>query len=345
MSHRVCRSLSRPAQARGKLAAVAGFLALASSPAMALTTLVQENFDTDPVTGLRATVQGDGTRLTQNTGFLTAAYDSSKATTTLRFSLGRSLNQNDDFAFSTVFRIRSEGFYAHPAANSQIAFGLINNTTTGTDRAGGTFGSEPAAFDIVTFDYYPNVTEYNGQTLSPTVIESDTSSGNFFAKIDAPFSSESGLYDAGESPLPQDTWLTANISYQAAGKKLTLTVGTSAGLLDINKIGDGGAVGGNDSNSTTIVNNLLLTSELFLSDPFQAFSVDTFALTLWNDSFGVFGPPFDQPGLTALVDFDSFEVLGPGEDPGTNPQPVPEPATAGMAMLTLAALAMRRQRV
>ena len=314
-------------------ALVLGSLAWApslSAPAWgAITPLVEESFDTDPVTGGRAVVTaGDPSRFTfNNDGTLTAAYDSQLPTAKLAWDLGRTLHQNRDFSFTTSFTIQSAGFEAQENGFAQIGFGLVNSITTGNDRAGG----GPAggdAFDVVSFDYFPNVSTFSAQTLGVTVVESDTGNG-FFSVIDFPFGPESDL--GAESPLRLDTPLTAHIAYQASARTLTLTVSTAGGLIPINLVGQGdsgGGAGGLDDDTTTIENRLLQTSILFDGVGFQGFSVDQFALTLWEDTFRF---PAEVSSVKATVVFDQFSV-------------VPEPSSLVMAGALSLLLVVPRQR-
>ena len=89
--------------------------------------------------------------------------------------------------------------------------------------------------------------------------------------------------------------------------------------VDINSVGAGGS-GGQDGDINTIQN--------FLPDEAE-FSVDSFAITLWEDTFGVTGISTVQ----ADVRFDSFEVF----------VDVPEPAS-GMILVIAAGIIAGRQR-
>ena len=46
--------------------------------------------------------------------------------------------------------------------------------TTGIDRVTGANGG---AYDLVSFDYFPNITDFSGPSLGPTVINSNTGIG------------------------------------------------------------------------------------------------------------------------------------------------------------------------
>lgn len=240
-------------------------------PASAATLLI-EDFAADPVVAGNAVVEGDASRFTYAPGALTAAYDTALSTAKYRWPLPAHVNESTDFTAIIDFSIASAGFFADPNGFAQLAFGLVNSTTTGDDRAGGTTAD---AFDIVTFDYFPNVSPtFGGPSLAPTAILSDNGSG-FFGRIKFLSGLEPGLDDEG--PLPLDVSLIALIDYVAATRTITLSMSTAAGPLDINSVGEGFAVGGLDGNIATIQNVL---------DPGDVFDTDSFALTLWQDTFG-----------------------------------------------------------
>lgn len=310
---------------------VLGLFVGAASPAWAAVSLV-ETFDTDPVLGGRAGVVGDAGRFTFDNvnGGLTAAYDSILPTTQMVFPLGGTLTQDDGFNYSATFTIHSAGLSLDSAAGAQIAFGLMNSTTTGTNRDGGADFISGSAFDVMTVDYFPNVTSFGGPTLSPTVIESDYNSMgglDFYSKLHFTFGSETLLDDAGESSLPLDVPLTATVAYDPATGRVTLSVSQGVNPLTINALGSGGA-GGFDTD--------ILTIQTVLA-PGSVFSFDSFGLMLWQDSFDELGPEnfggtIGVSTLVADVTFDSFTVTQ-----------VPEPASAALLAVGLAGVLIRRR--
>lgn len=288
--------------------------------------LVSESFTTDPVAGGRAVVGGDAARFVRSPGdgALSAHYDALLATSRLRWPLGRTLTAADDFRFDVDFTLRSAGFFADPNQFAQIAWGLINAAQTGDDRAGGN-AAVADAFNLTTVDYFPNVSpSFGGPTLAPTIIQSDDGSG-FFNRFVFLAGSESLLDDAGESPLPLDVPLVASFTWQASTRVAKVRISGPAGPLSINVAGGtAGLPGGPDGDPTTIQ---------VTAPPTVDFSLDSFALTLWQDSFNTAGS-----SLRADVAFDGFAVY--------DTLVVPEPAGWLLAGTGLAgtALALRRCR-
>lgn len=292
--------------------------AISITTAVSAQSLLSDDFVDNPI-GSRSTVVGDASRFTYDaTGDrVVAAYDTGLSTTTLQFALGQTLDQDDSFRFEADFEIFSAGLFADPGGFAQLAFGLINQSTTGGNRSGG--GSGGDAFDLVTFDYFPNVSpSFGGPTLAPTIIESDNSSG-FFGQINGIFGAESSLDDEG--PLPLDTALTASVTY-LAGQSLTLELRQGSTPVDINSLGGANVVGGADGLINTIQLDLSGQTDL-------AFSVDTFAITLFNDSFAF---PADSSSVIADVAFDRVSV-----------EVVPEPTSLSLLAIASGVL-MRRRR-
>ncbi|MFQ5411556.1 MAG: hypothetical protein ACE5EC_04640 [Phycisphaerae bacterium] len=254
-----------------------------------------ENFADDPIAAGRFTVPPghDATRFSFNATLsqLTAHYDTSLPTAWLVRPIdpngGRVLDRYDDFEFSVTFRIRSAGFFADPNQFAQIGWALINTTTTGEDRAGGSAG--PYAYDLVGFDYFPNVSPlFGGPTLGPTVIHTDDGAG-FFSNIDFAFGAETTIDPAaGEEAIALDTTYTARIVYAGAVETATLTIHNGTRFLDINAEG-----GGSDTDPTTIQLQALIDNRV---------SVNAFALTAWEDTFN----PFSS-SVIADVDIEQIE--------------------------------------
>jgi len=211
---------------------------------------------------------------------LTVHYDTSMPTAwyvrPIDPAFGRTLGPCDAFAFEVTFTIKSEGFEADPYQFAQIGWGLINTQTTGEDRAGGSGG--PFAYDIATFDYFPNVTSFGGPTLGPTIIHSP--GGSFFGSIEFTFGDETDIdTGAGEASIALDEEFTARVAYDGVTHSATLTLRQGQQYLDINLLGAGG-YGGFDGDPTTIQT---------LLGPDDVFEVDAFALTAWEDTFNPYG--------------------------------------------------------
>ncbi len=262
--------------------------------------ILSEDFSNDPVVNGRATVSGDGSRFSVAGGAMVAHYDTQLATTRMTWNLvpdlSLTLNDITDFQFSTRFKIASAGYFADPNQSAQIAFGLQNSGATGPDRAGGGTGLAKS-YDIATVDYFPNVSPtFGGPSLMSTVVQTDPGNGSgYFSQFLFPKRAESKLSDAGESPLPLDTFLTSTLTYNAATRTMKITMLGPSGLLPINLVGgSSGLIGGPDGDVTTIQ----------LSIPTAAtFSVNQFAVMLWQDSFNT-----TASSVKANVTFDSFSV-------------------------------------
>ena len=253
-------------------------------------TILDERLLDDPISTGRATIDGASGRFNFNSGSLLVSYDTALATTKLSWPLGQTFSQSTDFSYSFDFTLRGDTLAALPDAFAQLSFGLTNSATTGSDRSG-------TAFDVVTVDYFPNVSPvFGGPSLGPSVVETNRG-GNFFDHLQFPFGAESQLDDEGESSLPTDMRLTAHVTYAAANKLLTLQMLGPDGLLPINQIGGRfGVEGGEDGDVTTI--------ELFMP-PTVRFSVDSAAILLWQDTFA-------PPGVSTVVadlDFHAIRVF------------------------------------
>lgn len=266
-------------------------LLCAAVPGLARADGFVETFADDPVAAGRWFVLSgeDGSRFAYDAAdeALTAHYDTGLPTARLVRPLGRTLTHEDTFCCRVRFTMNSEGFFAHDFFNAQIALGFLNLSTTGPDRAG--FGTGAKAFDLVSFDYFPNITFFGGPTLGTTIINSDAGQG-YFAAINFEFGSETELNNPGEQDLPRDVLLTADIRYHAATARATLRVLDGETPLIIN------AGGGLDGDPTTITTRL--------TGP--GFAVDAFGILLWEDT--------SAGGATTVkadVDFHDIEVCAP----------------------------------
>jgi hypothetical protein len=143
-------------------------------------------------------------------GSLRVLYDTTLDTGRIGVPLGTVLSLDDDLRFGAVMTIRSAGFAADPNGFSQIAFGLWNSHTTGLGRTA--FPSD--AFDLVEFDWFANVGPFGGPFLSPSIFGGNLD-GNAFDNF---------TFLSAETPLPFDVPLLCEGVYDAATRKLTVTV-------------------------------------------------------------------------------------------------------------------------
>ncbi len=260
-------------------------------------TLLQEQFANDPIAAGRASVtSGDAGRFSSTADALTASYDTLLPTAKLAWPLGTTLNSTTSFHLRVQATLVGDGFSADPNRFAQIAFGLVNSGTTGDDRAGGHGGD---AFDAVTVDYFPNISPiFGGPSLGPTVIATDTGA-SFFSSIQFPFNQEGALDD--ELPLPLDTKLEYQLDYDADPGLLTLRVWADGAALPINANQPDFDPGGFDGDATTIQLPL---------DPGTTFSVDQFAILLWQDTFL---PAGAAPSVRADWRFSEIMVSTPDD--------------------------------
>ncbi|MEK7799523.1 MAG: hypothetical protein AAB297_06815, partial [Acidobacteriota bacterium] len=157
-------------------AGLGAILAL-SAAVSSLPAQVVERFDADPLAGLGRHVffvEGDAAARfaflpgepshfpADREGTLRVLYDTTLPAARLATHIGPTLSLDADFDFGAILTIRSQGFFADPNGFSQIAFGLWNAATTGLART--SFPSD--SFDLVEFDYFPNLTSFGGPFLS-----------------------------------------------------------------------------------------------------------------------------------------------------------------------------------
>jgi hypothetical protein len=95
-------------------------------------------------------------------GSLRARYDTLEPTARAIAPLPRALGRGDSFRVAAAFVIRPEEFFADPLGFAQIAFGLMNRTTTGDDRTGDPDDIRADTFDALEFDYFANVSPFFG---------------------------------------------------------------------------------------------------------------------------------------------------------------------------------------
>ena len=207
----------------------------------------------------------------------------------------RTLGRYDDFEYSVMFRIRSEDFFSDPGNFAQIGWALINSTTTGEDRPGGSIEG-PFAFDLVGFDYFPHV---SFPSMGPTIIHGDDGSG-YFSNIDFTFGTETAIdVAAGDDSIDLDQSYTLRLVYDGVEQVATITLFDGSQFSQINTDGAGG-FGGFDGDPTTIQTFVVIDKGL---------EVDTFALTAWEDTFSTLPPPLST--VIANVDVGRVEFVAP----------------------------------
>lgn len=257
-----------------------------------------ETFADDPVAAGRFVLHddpGDGWRFVHddNTQMLLAHYDTGLPTARLVRPLGTTLTHQDSFTYRVVFTINSDGFFADDTHIAQIAFGLMNTVTTGYDRVYGPPPPGSGAFDLVSFDYFPNITSFGGPSLIPTIINTESALG-FAGSINFEWGPETAA-DPGDDAVPLDSTLTARVAYDARRGEAILRLLQGDVPLAINAVGKSFLPGGEDDDPTTIV-----TTRAGVG-----FAVDAFGILLWRD--------FSAETSTVIADvvFDAIEVCWP----------------------------------
>jgi hypothetical protein len=248
-----------------------------------------EFFDDDPRLDPQAVVSGDAAaRLSWQAdapafpgdapGSLTAHYDSNLPAGWFGFHLPGSFTADDSFAAAAVFVIDSTGFSADPNGFFQISWGLWNAAHTGLDRTGSPSSFAADTFELVEFDYFPNVSPFfGGPFLGPSVFGVDVS-GDAYAN----FTSLFGL----QLNLPLDVPLLALIEHRPDVDALVVSVYRVVDAQHVVPLD--GAVG--------------VVPLQFLAQ--RQYELDTLGLTLWHDGFG--GP---SPALKATVRFHALAAM------------------------------------
>jgi len=143
-------------------------------------------------------------------GSLRVLYDTTRPQARLSTSLGTVVSFDDDFEFGAILTIRSQGFFADPNGFSQIAFGLWNSSTTGPGRT--LFPSD--SYDLIEFDYFPNVSSFGGPFISPSVFGGEVGGNAFF----------NFTFLGVETALPLDVALLCRFVHDGAARRLTLRI-------------------------------------------------------------------------------------------------------------------------
>lgn len=283
---------------------------------------LSDDFSTDPladgsvwtVTGTNQSALADGTpapAFDWSSGTLTVNYNSTQPTSRLSVPLGVTLTNTDTFSFSAFFTIRSENYAADPNGYMGILnFALVNAATTGLERT----GRPPAdsavdVFDNVEATYWPNVAAWGGPYVGPTVFGANSGSDDGFSNFASWFGAE-----AQQKTLPLDTPLEMTINHDPADKTVSLTIQVVGGSTILDAV------------------------PLDVSTLSPSFTVDSFAITMYNDGWSA----VDPPSAVATVDFESIYVTA--TTPQAEPENTPAGTTIGLSALVaiFAASATRR---
>ncbi len=239
-------------------------------------------------------------------GSLAVHYNSLNPTTRLSAALGGLFTDADSFTFGAVLTITSDDFFADPSGFMQIAFGLTNSATSGTDRTGDWLDYCGDTFDMVEFDYFPNP---GWTSLLPTV------AGTVFGEPTAPaWPCASGdIYDSFANiayeddlyPLPLDTPLYVELTYDGD----TTTLETYVSVVE------------SDGSLTALPVNVPPLDIFFdnptipWQNPIQGgFSIDTISISAYKDGWIPFWVPDPDPSLRATVIYDELFFSSGGQD-------------------------------
>lgn len=210
-------------------------------------------------------------------GTLVARYDSDRAPGLFGFALERAWHHDEPFAGAVVWEIASDGFFADPDGFFQISFGFWNSATTGLERSGTVDDFFVDSFNLIEFDYFPNVSPlFGGPFVSPTLLGS--------ANVDDPAFAFSGAVANGAfffgppAGLPFDTPLLTLIVNDPDSATVAFTTWAIADGAPPRRIVEADAT---------------LDAALL---PLPEYSVDTIGLTLWRDGFAG-----ETPSLAAEV--------------------------------------------
>ena len=183
----------------------------------------------------------------------------------LGFPLPEAWTQNDPFTAVALFVLESDELFADPFGFAQISWGLWNSSTTGLERTGNLASLAGDTFELIEFDYFPNVSpEFGGPFLSPSVFG--------LADVDNPLFGLLGSFTnlafaSVEVELPLDTPLLAVLQHRPGEDAVVVSLHH---LMNFKLLPVSGAVA------------VAPLSQLGLRE----YAVDTLGLTLWLDGYG-----------------------------------------------------------
>ncbi len=206
-------------------------------------------------------------------GSLSVLYRSDMEAGRLGWRLDEPLTQDDGFIAAAVIAFDPNHFNADPYGYFQLSWGLWNSETTGMDRTGSPTPTVADTFEMLEFDYFPQVSPwFGGPWLSPSAfgIADETnplfpSSGAF-----ANFASGNSLVE-----LPLGRPLLMVIEHEPSKDRAHFQV------YEITKCGRIIPLKGAEADVSLSALGL------------REYSFDTIGLTLWNDGWGGETPALD----------------------------------------------------
>jgi hypothetical protein len=214
-------------------------------------------------------------------GSLRALYRSDLPSARLGWSTTTPLTERDAFTLWTIVTIESEDFAADPFGFHQISWGLWNAGTTGLQRTGTPTNFAADTFDLLEWDYFPNVSPFfGGPFVTPTAFGAANRQDPFFDLFGA-FTNVS--FGSVEYPLPLDQPLLVSLEHDPTTQRLRTQIWLIAA--------DGSLQLAVDATALAAIDAL----------PLAQFDLTRFGLTLWQDGFT--GP---TPSLQAVVRFEAI---------------------------------------
>ncbi len=267
--------------------------ALAQQEAAPLPVFV-ETFENNPIEDAALVLRGPALdRLSWNddapafpgdsAGSWTAVYDARMPSGLAGWTLPQYFDETQPFTATSVFVIDSDEFQADPFGFFQISWGLWNSETTGLERTGTLENFAGDTFELVEFDYFPNVSPFfGGPFVGPSafgVADPDNPLFDFLGSfINAGFGSV-------ELELPLDEPLIAVLAHDPAANSVTSSV---------YRFGENGVP-------------VLLPGSVSVAPldgmGLRRYELDTVGLTLWRDGFSG-----ESPTVFARVHYHRLEV-------------------------------------
>lgn len=223
---------------------------------------------------------------------LRAHLDSRLETTRLNLPIGSAISGQSACAYAVEFTFLTEGFYASPYGFFQVAFGLSNSQTSGPDRTGGIGDGGDDSYDMIEWDFWPNVSPYfNSPNLGPTIFGGRVGDSlwNNFSFLFGDGTSLKDEIDEGLLPptgIPFDTRLRAVVTYDP----LMQQVRTSLAALQ--------------NGRWEPLQIRVPPTPTNALNPY--FSCDQFSISLYYDPYN---PGNDDPSLVCNLLFHKVEIM------------------------------------
>lgn len=226
-------------------------------------------------------------------GSLSVLYASDLPAGRLGWRLEETLSQDDAFSAVAVFVLQSDHLNADPFGFFEISWGLWNSDITGLDRTGNFENPAADTFELMEFDYFPNVSPFfGGPWLSPSAFGAADTDNPLYPVLGA-FANMT--FGSVETALPLDVPLAAVIEYRPD---------LGAVVVRVLQLVEGGGWLPVDGAVTVMPLS-------FMSRP--EFTFDTAGLTLWHDGYGGPSPALDAEVVYHLLTVRKGRVVHPEE--------------------------------